>query len=230
MLSVKIPTIAASAIAFMALAAPARAALIDWTTWSTTFTTDSVAGSATGTAGSVGVTYSGELQDLLHGYPSWAPSGTFSGGTVGNPPDSSGGIVKLFGGSPTTTDTITFATEVTNPVIAIWSLGQGGIVASFDFTDQFTIEFGGKSNEYQGSSIYSMGNDVLGAEGNGTIMFSGKVKSITWTNPTYENWYGFTVGVSAVPETSTWLMMLLGFAGLGFAGYRSSRKASNLAA
>jgi hypothetical protein len=27
-----------------------------------------------------------------------------------------------------------------------------------------------------------------------------------------------------VPETSTWMMMLLGFAGLGFAGYRSSRK------
>jgi hypothetical protein len=30
--------------------------------------------------------------------------------------------------------------------------------------------------------------------------------------------------VSAVPEPSTWAMMLLGFAGLGFAGYRASRK------
>ena len=29
---------------------------------------------------------------------------------------------------------------------------------------------------------------------------------------------------SAVPETSTWAMMLLGFAGLGFAGYRASRR------
>jgi hypothetical protein len=28
----------------------------------------------------------------------------------------------------------------------------------------------------------------------------------------------------AVPEPSTWAMMLLGFAGLGFAGYRTSRK------
>jgi PEP-CTERM motif len=27
-----------------------------------------------------------------------------------------------------------------------------------------------------------------------------------------------------VPEPSTWAMMLLGFAGIGFAGYRSSRK------
>jgi hypothetical protein len=30
---------------------------------------------------------------------------------------------------------------------------------------------------------------------------------------------------SVVPESSTWAMMLLGFAGLGFAGYRASRKA-----
>ena len=32
------------------------------------------------------------------------------------------------------------------------------------------------------------------------------------------------VSVSGVPESSTWVMMLLGFAGLGFAGYRRTRK------
>jgi hypothetical protein len=31
--------------------------------------------------------------------------------------------------------------------------------------------------------------------------------------------------VSGVPEPSTWAMMLLGFAGLGLAGYRASRQA-----
>jgi hypothetical protein len=35
---------------------------------------------------------------------------------------------------------------------------------------------------------------------------------------------------SAVPETSTWAMMLFGFAGLGFAGYRKTRKAVSFAA
>ena len=35
-------------------------------------------------------------------------------------------------------------------------------------------------------------------------------------------------GVTAnLPEPSTWAMMLLGFAGLGFAGYRRSRKAAD---
>ncbi|HEY5206149.1 MAG TPA: PEP-CTERM sorting domain-containing protein [Roseiarcus sp.] len=38
-------------------------------------------------------------------------------------------------------------------------------------------------------------------------------------------------GISlSTPEPSTWAMMVLGFAGLGFAGYRSSRKAAAIAA
>jgi hypothetical protein len=40
----------------------------------------------------------------------------------------------------------------------------------------------------------------------------------------------FEVTTGLVPEPSTWAMMLLGFAGLGFAGYRSARKAGAMAA
>ena len=40
-----------------------------------------------------------------------------------------------------------------------------------------------------------------------------------------------SAGVTAsTPEPSTWAMMILGFAGLGFAGYRASRKAAAIAA
>ena len=35
--------------------------------------------------------------------------------------------------------------------------------------------------------------------------------------------FDFAVG-GAVPEPSTWAMMLVGFAGLGYTGYRSARK------
>jgi hypothetical protein len=35
-----------------------------------------------------------------------------------------------------------------------------------------------------------------------------------------------SVSVTAVPETSTWVMMLAGFAALGFVGYRRSKSAS----
>jgi hypothetical protein len=40
--------------------------------------------------------------------------------------------------------------------------------------------------------------------------------------------YG-TNGTWSVPEPSTWAMMLLGFAGLGFAGYRRTRKPRSIA-
>jgi hypothetical protein len=43
------------------------------------------------------------------------------------------------------------------------------------------------------------------------------------TAPTFNA--AFSLTGSVVPEPSTWAMMLLGFAGLGFAGYRHARKA-----
>ena len=38
--------------------------------------------------------------------------------------------------------------------------------------------------------------------------------------------FSYTLTISAVPEPSTWGLMLLGFAGLGLAGYRRSVKAA----
>jgi hypothetical protein len=35
--------------------------------------------------------------------------------------------------------------------------------------------------------------------------------------------FNLTLGATAVPEASTWAMMLTGFAGLGYAGYRRRR-------
>jgi hypothetical protein len=36
----------------------------------------------------------------------------------------------------------------------------------------------------------------------------------------------FSLTGAVIPEPSTWAMMLLGFAGLGFAGWRHARQAS----
>jgi hypothetical protein len=38
-----------------------------------------------------------------------------------------------------------------------------------------------------------------------------------------------TTGISDVPEASTWAMMIIGFAGLAFVGYRASRSNAALA-
>ena len=42
-------------------------------------------------------------------------------------------------------------------------------------------------------------------------------------------WVLYSPALRAVPETSTWAMMLIGFAGLGLAGYRTLRKAAPIA-
>ena len=71
------------------------------------------------------------------------------------------------------------------------------------------------------------GNNVYGAEGNGTVEFMGTYTSISWTNPTNENWYGFNVGVAgvaaAVPEPASMGLMLAGLTLVGLAMRRKVR-------
>ena len=206
-------------IAALGFSGAANAAQVFWTNWGDR--------TALGTISPLGVTvsYSGEVQSLISNYPSWEPVSTFSGGTVDNAPPQSGGIIQLFGGT-STVDTITFSTPVVNPVMAIWSLGAVGAQASFVFNgnEPFTIQSGGPSNEYGGSSITASGNTVYSNEGSGTIQFQGTYSQLTWTNPQNEVWYGFTVGApAAVPiPAAAWLF---GSGLLGLIGVARRKKA-----
>jgi hypothetical protein len=193
------------------------------------------------------VTYSGEVTSETEvngtassGYPSWLPATTYADGTVVQDAPTFRDIIAQNGGAGTGVNTITFSQPITDPVMGIWSLGNGGDDANYTFSgaEPFTIIAGGPSEEYGGSSIVPNGgaDSVTGAEGNGTLQFVGTYSQITFTNTNFENWYGFTLGVDglappppAVPEPSTWVMMLVGFAGLGYAGYRASRRGVSVA-
>jgi hypothetical protein len=206
--------------------APAAASLITWTTW-TSGTVSTTAGSAAGTLAGLGISvaYTGEMDSLTSGVL-WTPVSTFTGGTVGNaPPSGTNDAIDLVGGG-TVLDTVTFSAPVLNPILAIWSLGQGGVTARFSFTaaEPFTIEGGGPSTQFGGSTIFAGGacpaNAACGIEGNGVLQFNGTFSSITWTNPVFENFYAFTIGVAgaavSVPEHATLSLLGLGLAGLGF--------------
>ncbi len=203
----------------------AHSATIDWNTWTS---------NSTGTIAStpVTVTFTGENSTgWYNNYPSWTPATTFADGTVvANAPTGSNGIIKLFGGggANATVDTLTFSTAVVNPVFTIWSLGQGGDTASFNFIGATPVFVsGGPGAEYGGQSITVSGNNVYGAEGDGTVQFMGTYTSISWTNPTFENWYGFNVGIAgvaaAVPEPASVGLLLAGLALVGLARRRKMR-------
>jgi hypothetical protein len=208
----------ATAVLIGASTSVASAAPVTWTTWTST---------SAGSADAIGVTFAGPAVALVNNYPSYTPTTTFADGTiVDNGPTASNNILQIMGGATTGLQTLTFSQAVVNPVFAIWSLGQPSIDASFDFTQTPTFIAGGPSAEYGGTAITVDGNTVHGQEANGTVMFQGTFQTISWTNPVFEDWYGFDVGfqtVAAVPEPSTWAMMILGFFGIGFMAFRQRK-------
>jgi hypothetical protein len=210
--------LAACAISTSALA---HADTIAWTNWSSA--TSGNPGSATGTIGSINVTYSGQTSGLTN-VPSWTPVSTFTGGVVGNAPPHTP-TIQLQGGSAIT-ETITFSSTVVDPIFAIWSLGAPGAPATFDFSSKsgqaFNLLGGGPSTEFNGSALTSTGSVVHGSEGNGLVQFAGSFDSISFTTPNFENYYAFTVGYDAtltgggtpgpVPEPATLSLFGLGLA------------------
>jgi hypothetical protein len=63
----------------------------------------------------------------------------------------------------------------------------------------------------------------------GDMLYTGLESSPTFKTGSFDisdGEFGYTLTIESAPEPSTWALMLLGFAGLGFAGYRRSVKAA----
>jgi probable HAF family extracellular repeat protein len=108
-----------------------------------------------------------------------------------------------------------FATE--------WSHGKvidlGGLPGSTDSIAQSINNAG----DVVGVSTFANGTSVATEWSGGKIINLGGLPGFTFSQAESINDPGQVVGSSngsTIPESSTWAMMLLGFAGLAFAGYR----------
>lgn len=201
-----------------------------WTNWQAGVAGANTGGSASGGLNGVAVDYTGELDSItVNGSdPRWNPASTFIGGASTASPSVIGDAIFI-NGSGAGVNTITFGTPVENPLMAIWSLGQPGLAATFSFLNGLTpiVQAGGPNSQFGGSTITVNGSVVSGIEGNGVIMFLGTFASISWTN-TFENFYSFTVGAAGplngdvVPVPGALVLLLTGLASIGAARRRAT--------
>ncbi|HEU4820557.1 MAG TPA: PEPxxWA-CTERM sorting domain-containing protein [Qipengyuania sp.] len=200
----------------LALAVPhAASAAITWTDWQ-----QAGANTVTGVAGGVGVTYSGAYQfaNTNGGIAYWdSPNWD---GTAGRPSGSD--IIAL---SQSGTKTITFSSAVEDVYLAIMSWnGQSNVVFDRAFTQEGWVQGCG----YWGCGVLTNVTPISftsTGESHGILKFAGPITSLTITDSNFENWHGIQVGINAVPEPSTWAMLILGFGAVGGA-MRLRRRAS----
>jgi hypothetical protein len=164
-----------------------------------------------------------------------SPTGTWVEGGLGT---SSGGQSPISKASFTLNGvTSTFVPDLVGQILA--ANGQPNIVneifhnAESSANEQILLDMTNSSNQISGSIpgtidvplTYTLGpNDIAGGNalfGGGPDSFELSPVTVTYTIPSTDG----GGGVPGAPEPSTWAMMLLGFAGLGYAGFKRRPKA-----
>ena len=130
-----------------------------------------------------------------------------------DPPIAIGYIYQTGAGDPNFASvTLPILPDQTNPYEIQW---DNGLDKAF--------VLGGQRFDFTGIGVSEF--DVTGIDAANGLNPNDPTAFITAL--TFETSGNFTGTMTAIiPEPSTWTMMLIGFAGLGYAGYRSSRKGS----
>lgn len=170
----------------------------DWTSDTVANTGGSVSGSINVAGNTIQITYSGEVFNQTQtngpGTDYYTPVSTYTNSAVPNPPLT--GMITLVG-PDTNVDTITFSSPVTNPIIAIVSMGGVGDPVSFNFTNSFTILTSGPGWWATGAALAADGDTLEGNDSDGLIQFTGTFTTISFTVTGSDRYYtGFTIGAA----------------------------------
>lgn len=114
----------------------------------------------------------------------------------------SGNVLNIVWGSPNDDNTVTFS-DGSSTI---------GVVTTSDIVSKFGVA------NVQNPGGYLISFDLTTLEGFDSVRFSTGQTAFEFAFPT------------AVPEPSTWAMMILGFAGVGFMAYRRKSKPATLIA
>ena len=207
------------------------------TTWTNFNSIDLGTGTVTGTMGGITVTYTSsdlnsntQINNIGTNYwlcgVSYCPVYSAQGITPPNTVD----MVSLNGYN--VEHTLTFSSPVTNPVMALISLGEPPYYnpnyhTTYYFDQKPTILTSGAGwwvPGFTGSLNYTGTNGVQGIEGNGLVEFHGTYSEISWrgVDANAEYWSGLNVGttpelnVGTTPEPGT--LITLGSGIIGLAG------------
>lgn len=197
---------------------------------------------ASGTVGGIGVTYTNPqgAQFLQNGSGVGNPLGIdfFANGINGvlgrndaispyTSPELANGVdntptrLEMVALSKAGSQTLTFNQSVLNPALALVSLNNNTYTFNQEFEILSVSGQNGNAAGYWGNGTATKVANLNGTfslvtqgEFHGTIQFGGLISGLQWNTQTSENWNGFTVGISAVPEPMT-LVVWSGLAAIG---------------
>ena len=150
---------------------------------------------------------------------------SFNHVTAGSPRSGSFALsIGNFDDQPLATLTQTFSDVAGDSyTVSFWAFDGG---ANGDANAFLTVAVGSASETFNDTvATYTEGTFTFVGTGSDTISIAAQTNPSEWIVDDVS----VTGAAGTVPEASTWAMMLLGFAGLGFVGYRRTRKPRSIA-
>jgi hypothetical protein len=179
--------------------------MVYWASWQDV-DGSSITGLISPPSGPIQVVYEGPLAgaQTTNGDDDFIPAATFTSATVPNAPPGPS-MIEVAGANPAT---LTFSSNVTDPLVAIYSLGTGYANQASSLLVDASLRVLSSGPNAGGVGYWGDGGltlvegGVSGIDGNGVVELEGTFQAIQWTNPAdipFASFTGLTVGVRAGP-------------------------------